>query len=177
MLTRVQRGRTHRARETPPAASSRRTHRQAGRRCKARCEDRRARMDRTAMIERVVEIQRMRHARIQHGRLRRRYPPLPQHHLALWRTAPAVRNAHEFSNTRRTAAAQQAPERVEDIVAGGASCGGWQLSKAGANDVLRQCPGWILGHHSVSFSFCWRQPQSIEPLFVVWRNPLWGRTT
>jgi Molybdopterin oxidoreductase Fe4S4 domain/Molybdopterin oxidoreductase len=41
--------------------------------CKARCEDRRARMDRTAMIERVVEIQRMRHARI-HGRLRRRHP-------------------------------------------------------------------------------------------------------
>jgi NAD(P)-dependent dehydrogenase (short-subunit alcohol dehydrogenase family) len=56
------------------------------------------------MIERVVEIQRMRHARIQHGRLRRRHPPLPQHHLALWRTAPAVRNAYKFSDSRRTAA-------------------------------------------------------------------------
>ena len=41
---------------------------------KARGEHRCARMDRTAVIERIVEVERMRHAGIQHGGLRRRQP-------------------------------------------------------------------------------------------------------
>ena len=98
------------------------------------------------MVERVVEIERMRHAGVKQRGLGRRQPKPPQHHLALLRAAPAAHDAREFRDAGLAAAAKQAAECVKDVVAGGSPRGSWQIREAAATDMLRQCPGRVLVH-------------------------------
>src|ERR1700689_4746634 len=101
-------------------------------------------MDRPAMVERVVEVERMRHAGVQQGSLGCLQPKLPQHHLALLRAAPAAYDTCEFGNAALAAAAQQAAEGIKDVVARGDPSGGRQVDEAAATHMLRQRPSWIL---------------------------------
>jgi hypothetical protein len=87
--------------------------------CKACCEYGCAGMDRTSMIERVIEIESVCHSGIQHGSVWCWQPSLPQYHLALLGTTPAAKEAEEFSDTGRAATSEQAAECVEDVVASG----------------------------------------------------------
>src|SRR5271166_3855 len=113
---------------------------------KACGKDRCAWMDRTAMVERIVEIERMRHAGVQHGGLWCRQPLLPQHHLALRRASPAADDACEFRDAGCSAAAEQTAERVKDVVACGHPGGGKQVRETTTAYVLGQRPSWILDH-------------------------------
>ena len=113
---------------------------------KARGEHRCARMDRTAVIERVVKVESVRHAGVYHRGLWRRQPKLPQHHLALRNTCPAADNAGELGDSGCAAAAKQAAKRVKDVVASGDPRGSRQIPEVGATYVLGQCPSRILDH-------------------------------
>jgi hypothetical protein len=107
-------------------------------------------MDRAAGVERVVEIQRMTHTRVQQCCLGRGQADAAQQHAAFGRSAPARDHGEQLADPGRTAAAEHAAEGVEDIAAGGFDGARGQVGTTGAGDVLRNGPGGIVGRADAS---------------------------
>jgi hypothetical protein len=107
-------------------------------------------MDRAAGVERVVEIQRMTHTGVQQCGLRRGQADAAQQHAAFGRSAPARDHGEKLADPGRTAAAEHATERVEDIAAGGFDGARGQVGIFPAADMLREGPGRIVGRHLLS---------------------------
>ncbi|HZU91471.1 MAG TPA: glutathione S-transferase family protein [Stellaceae bacterium] len=103
-------------------------------------------MDRTARIQRVVEIQRMTHAGVQQRRLRRRQADAAQQDAAFRQPAPARDDREEFVDPRGAAAAEHAAKGVENVAAGGFDGACRQIRVAGAANVPGQRPGGVVGH-------------------------------
>ena len=107
-------------------------------------------MDGAAGVQSIVEVERVAHAGVQQGGLRRRKVHSPQQNPALLSPAPTADHRAQLADSRGAAAAEHAAESIENIAAGGFDSGFGEVRVLGAADVLGELPGSVIAHWSLT---------------------------
>ena len=98
------------------------------------------------MIQRVVVVERVGHAGVQRRSLRRGEAGVQQQGVALLPPAPSPGQAQHLGDARLGAAAEQAAERIAEILLGPLDCQQRQVGELRAARVGSQGAGGVLGH-------------------------------